>query len=158
MQGYRRRAAVHEGAEDFINVSSVAGHKIGPGGLVYSATKHAVRVISEGLRQEVKPYNIRTTIISPGAVATELPNSITAASTSQAIHDLYKKYIRSPPTASPAACSSPSQPAGGRGRERDPIQAYVAGIMTAAFARPGLPPSASSSINGQDSVDQGGNH
>jgi hypothetical protein len=35
---------------------------------------------------------IRTTIISPGAVATELPNSITAASTSQAIHDLYKKY------------------------------------------------------------------
>lgn len=51
-----------------------------------------MRVISEGLRQEVKPYNIRTTIISPGAVATELPNSITAASTSQAIHDLYKKY------------------------------------------------------------------
>ncbi len=76
----------------FINVSSVAGHKIGPGGVVYSATKHAVRVISEGLRQEVKPYNTRTTIISPGAVATELPNSVTAASTSQAIHDFYKKY------------------------------------------------------------------
>jgi NADP-dependent 3-hydroxy acid dehydrogenase YdfG len=34
---------------------------------VYSATKHAVRVISEGLCQEVKPYNIRSTIISPGA-------------------------------------------------------------------------------------------
>src|ERR1051325_10519942 len=47
----------------FINVSSVAGHKVRPGGTVYSATKHAVRVISEGLRQEVKPYNIRTTII-----------------------------------------------------------------------------------------------
>jgi NADP-dependent 3-hydroxy acid dehydrogenase YdfG len=60
-----------------INVSSVAGHKVGPGGAVYSATKHAVRVISEGLRQEVKPYNIRTTVISPGAVATELPNTIT---------------------------------------------------------------------------------
>jgi NADP-dependent 3-hydroxy acid dehydrogenase YdfG len=92
MQGLSPPRCVHEGAEDFINVSSVAGHKIGPGGLVYSATKHAVRMISEGLRQEVKPYNIRTTIISPGAVATELPNSITAASTSQAIHDLYKKY------------------------------------------------------------------
>lgn len=60
----------------FINVSSVAGHKVRGGGVVYSATKHAVRVISEGLRQEVKPYNIRTTIISPGAVDTELPNSI----------------------------------------------------------------------------------
>src|SRR5207244_7754965 len=46
----------------FINVSSVAGHKVRPGGTVYSATKHAVRVISEGLRQEVKPYNIRTTL------------------------------------------------------------------------------------------------
>jgi NADP-dependent 3-hydroxy acid dehydrogenase YdfG len=60
-----------------INVSSVAGHKVRPGGTVYSATKHAVRVISEGLRQEVKPYNIRTTVISPGAVDTELPNTIT---------------------------------------------------------------------------------
>jgi NADP-dependent 3-hydroxy acid dehydrogenase YdfG len=60
-----------------INVSSVAGHKVGPGGAVYAATKHAVRVISEGLRQEVKPYNTRTTIISPGAVATELTRTIT---------------------------------------------------------------------------------
>jgi NADP-dependent 3-hydroxy acid dehydrogenase YdfG len=56
----------------FIIVSSVAGHKTFPGSTVYSATKSAVRVISEGLRQEVTPYNIRTTIISPGAVKTEL--------------------------------------------------------------------------------------
>ncbi len=60
----------------FINVSSVAGHKIGVGAAVYAATKFAVRALSEGLRQEVKPYNIRTTIVSPGAVATELPDSI----------------------------------------------------------------------------------
>lgn len=60
-----------------INVSSVAGHKVRAGGAVYSATKHAVRVISEGLRQEVKPYDIRTTIISPGAVDSELTDSIT---------------------------------------------------------------------------------
>ena len=46
-----------------INTSSVAGHKVRPGSAVYAATKTAVRVISEGLRQEVKPYNIRTTII-----------------------------------------------------------------------------------------------
>ena len=41
----------------FFNVSSVAGHKVGPGSAVYAATKTAVRVISEGLRQEVKPWN-----------------------------------------------------------------------------------------------------
>src|SRR5215211_2322648 len=62
-----------------INVSSVAGHKVRPGSAVYAATKTGVRVISEGLRQEVKPYNIRTTVISPGAVATELADSVREA-------------------------------------------------------------------------------
>ena len=51
-----------------INVSSVAGHKVTPTGSVYCATKHAVRAISEGLRSEVKDWNLRTTVISPGAV------------------------------------------------------------------------------------------
>jgi NADP-dependent 3-hydroxy acid dehydrogenase YdfG len=60
-----------------ILTSSVAGHKVRPGSAVYAATKTAVRVIAEGLRQEVKPYNIRTTIISPGAMKTELADSIT---------------------------------------------------------------------------------
>lgn len=61
----------------FINVSSVAGHIVAPSSSVYSATKFAVRAISEGLRQEVKPYNIRTTIISPGIIQSELTNTIT---------------------------------------------------------------------------------
>ena len=55
-------------AGHFINVSSVAGHKVGAGGASMPRPKHAVRALSEGLRQEVKPYNIRTTVISPGAV------------------------------------------------------------------------------------------
>ncbi len=76
----------------FINVSSVAGHKIVPNGTVYSATKHAVRVISEGLRQEVKPYGLRTTVISPGAVATELPDSISDPEVSRAAHEFYAKH------------------------------------------------------------------
>ncbi|HEX8239691.1 MAG TPA: SDR family oxidoreductase [Allosphingosinicella sp.] len=75
-----------------INVSSVAGHRVGPGGAVYSATKTAVRVISEGLRQEVKPYNIRTTIISPGAVATELPASVTEPDFAQGIGQFYERF------------------------------------------------------------------
>jgi NADP-dependent 3-hydroxy acid dehydrogenase YdfG len=79
-------------AGHIINVSSVAGHKVNPGGAVYSATKYAVRVISEGLRMEVKPYNIRTTVISPGAVATELPDSITEKDVSDNIHKFYEAY------------------------------------------------------------------
>lgn len=75
-----------------INVSSVAGHQVRSGGVVYAATKHAVRVISEGLRQEVKPYNLRTTIISPGAVATDLPNSITETDVAKNIKEFYEQY------------------------------------------------------------------
>jgi NADP-dependent 3-hydroxy acid dehydrogenase YdfG len=76
-----------------INVSSVAGHKVGPGGVVYAATKHAVRVISEGLRQEVKPYNIRTTIISPGAAATELTETITDPVVAEGMRKTYEQAL-----------------------------------------------------------------
>ena len=76
-----------------INVSSVAGHKVRPGGAVYSATKHAVRALSEGLRQEVKPYNIRTTVISPGAVDTELPNSITEPDVAANMRKIYEVAV-----------------------------------------------------------------
>jgi NADP-dependent 3-hydroxy acid dehydrogenase YdfG len=75
-----------------INVSSVAGHKVGRNNAVYCATKTAVRVLSEGLRQEVKPYNIRTTIISPGAVQSELPQSVTEADVAAGIADFYEKF------------------------------------------------------------------
>jgi NADP-dependent 3-hydroxy acid dehydrogenase YdfG len=77
-------------AGHIINVSSVAGPKKTPAGTVYSATKHAVRAISEGLRQAVKPYNIRTTVISPGAVATELPGHITERDVAGKIQRFYE--------------------------------------------------------------------
>lgn len=86
----------------FINVSSVAGHTISVGGAIYSATKYSVRVISEALRKEVKPYNIRTTVLSPGAVDTELPASVGAPAVSAAIGDYYKQNAI--PTDSFARC------------------------------------------------------
>ncbi|GGC11165.1 oxidoreductase [Dickeya fangzhongdai] len=75
-----------------INTSSVAGHKVRPGSAVYAATKTAVRVISEGLRQEVKPYNIRTTVISPGAVESELVQSITDPDMAAGVKSFYDDY------------------------------------------------------------------
>jgi NADP-dependent 3-hydroxy acid dehydrogenase YdfG len=95
----------------FINVSSVAGHKVRPGGTVYSATKHAVRVISEGLRQEVKPYNIRTTVISPGAVDTELPNTITDPVVAENMRKFYDDIAISPDSFAQAVAFALSQPA-----------------------------------------------
>jgi NADP-dependent 3-hydroxy acid dehydrogenase YdfG len=70
-----------------INVSSVAGHKLFAGSAVYSATKFAVRALSDGLREEMAPHNIRTTIISPGAVKTELLDHISEKDVQEANQD-----------------------------------------------------------------------
>jgi len=55
---------------------SVAGHVVYPGSAVYCSTKFAVRAIMEGLRQEERESNIRSTLISPGLVNTELYKTI----------------------------------------------------------------------------------
>ncbi len=61
-----------------VNMSSVAGRVVFAGGTVYCATKHAITAFSEGLRKEVSPkYNIRVTCIEPGAVSTDLLETIT---------------------------------------------------------------------------------
>nr|WP_025828256.1 SDR family oxidoreductase [Acetobacter persici] len=65
-----------QGSGHFVNIASVAGFNVQPNAAVYSGTKFAVRAISEGLRQELGRV-IRTTIISPGAIATELGNGTT---------------------------------------------------------------------------------
>jgi NADP-dependent 3-hydroxy acid dehydrogenase YdfG len=56
-----------------IHVSSMAAHRVPAGSGVYSATKYAVRSLTEGLRQELRALEsgIRVTAISPGFVETE---------------------------------------------------------------------------------------
>ena len=93
-----------------IFVSSVAGHKIGPDFAVYGATKHAVRALAEGFRQEVKPYNIRTTIISPGAVATELPDSVTEPDIAEKIRTYYDEIAIPAESFAQAVIFAMSQP------------------------------------------------
>ena len=55
-----------------INVSSVAGRKTFPNHVAYVGTKFAVHGISENLREELSPHNVRVITIAPGAVETEL--------------------------------------------------------------------------------------
>lgn len=79
----------------FINIASVVGLKVfSPGGTVYSGTKFAVRAISEGLRHEVGG-NIRTTVISPGAVDTELKYGSGHDDSRNFVVDFYKMAIPS---------------------------------------------------------------
>src|SRR5882724_2602151 len=77
-----------------INVASVIGIKVfAPGGVVYGATKSAVRVLTEGLRMELHSQNIPCTMISPGAVATDLPNSSSEEETRKNLREFYKMAI-----------------------------------------------------------------
>jgi NADP-dependent 3-hydroxy acid dehydrogenase YdfG len=76
----------------FINLSSVAGHKVMPGGTVYCATKFAVKALSEGLRMESNG-EIRVTNISPGAVDTELPDHISDKDAAEMAGELYQDAI-----------------------------------------------------------------
>jgi NADP-dependent 3-hydroxy acid dehydrogenase YdfG len=93
-----------------INVSSVAGHKVRAGGAVYAATKHAVLALSEGLRQEVKPYNIRTTVISPGVVLSELPNTASEPDVSANLEKMYGELGIPPESFARAVVFAMSQP------------------------------------------------
>lgn len=54
-----------------VNLGSIAGKGVYPNGAVYCATKHAVDALSQGMRMDMLPYNIRVTQVCPGAVNTE---------------------------------------------------------------------------------------
>lgn len=74
-----------------IATDSVAGHEVVPNLAVYNGSKFAVRAIFEGLRKEQHNNGIRTTIVSPGAVATELYNSINNPENKKAEIEVEKK-------------------------------------------------------------------
>jgi NADP-dependent 3-hydroxy acid dehydrogenase YdfG len=76
----------------FINISSLAALAVAPSTAIYSATKQAVRAISEGLRQEVGA-NIRVTVILPGVVESELAGTITDSATKQRVDQVRQTSI-----------------------------------------------------------------
>ncbi|MGW8379776.1 SDR family oxidoreductase [Streptomyces sp. ODS28] len=63
------------GGGHFVNIASVGAYEVVPTSAVYSATKFAVRALSEGLRQETGG-DIRVTLVSPGVTESELPDGI----------------------------------------------------------------------------------
>ena len=77
-----------------INIASVFWIKMfAPGATVYCATKSAGRALTEGLRMELHSQNIRCTMISPGAVATELPESSSDEATRKDLREFYKMAL-----------------------------------------------------------------
>ena len=83
---------------DLVNVSSVAGRRVGAGGGIYQPTKHGVGAFSEALRQEVTARHVRASLIEPGATETELvttcaPRSATSCSPAMATEILHAEDI-----------------------------------------------------------------
>ena len=64
------------GCADVVNISSVAGRVARSGSGVYNLTKHGVGAFSESFRQEFAGRRVRSTLIEPGAVATELTDHL----------------------------------------------------------------------------------
>lgn len=54
-----------------VNIASIAGKEVYPGGNVYCATKHAVDALSRSMRIDLVQYGIKVTNIAPGAAETE---------------------------------------------------------------------------------------
>jgi len=100
---FKERKAGH-----VINVSSIGGYQVWPTCAVYSATKFAVRAISEGLRLETR--EIRVTVVSPGVVESELASTISDPATRQAM-DEFRQVALTPDAIARGVAYAIEQPA-----------------------------------------------
>lgn len=92
--------------------SSVAGTKSVPGNAVYSGTKHFVRAMLDSFRAEsvMEGTNIRTTVIYPGAIKTELLNTIAPSETKKMVERFYEEVGLEPDVIANAVLYAISQP------------------------------------------------
>jgi NADP-dependent 3-hydroxy acid dehydrogenase YdfG len=99
-----------QGFGHFVNTASTAGHKTVPNQSVYSATKFAVRAISEGLRMEAGK-KLRVTIISPGFVNTNFAEGVTNPEVKTQLENARDKFALPPEAIARAIVFAIEQPA-----------------------------------------------
>jgi short-subunit dehydrogenase len=68
-----------QGFGRIVNISSIGGKVVFPGGGAYHGTKHAVEAFSDALRFEVKGFGVDVVIVEPGLIKTEFANAATSA-------------------------------------------------------------------------------
>lgn len=94
----------------FVNITSVGDRWVGPTSTVYSATKFAVRAISDGLRQEVSG-NIRVTLVAPGATESELAEHISDPDLKKLAIEQFRKDLLPAAAIARAVAYAVAQPA-----------------------------------------------
>jgi NAD(P)-dependent dehydrogenase (short-subunit alcohol dehydrogenase family) len=97
-----------------VNVSSIGGKLVFPGGGAYHATKHAVEALSDALRFEVKGFGVDVVVIEPGLIKTEFAAAATAALNEGAAGDgPYAAFNRAVGAATVGAYEGPAAMLGG---------------------------------------------
>lgn len=81
-----------QGGGHIINVSSLGGRVAFPLGSLYSASKFALEGLSDALRMELEPFNIRTSIIEPGPVKTDFFETASQSTTQFTVDPLQTPY------------------------------------------------------------------
>ncbi|MFP2899758.1 SDR family oxidoreductase [Corallococcus sp. 4LFB] len=99
-----------QGSGHFIHTASTAAHRIVPGQAVYAGTKHAVRAISEGLRQEAGAA-LRVTVISPGMTRTNFLEHVKDPETRARFAETLEKIAIAPDAIARAMAFAIEQPA-----------------------------------------------
>ncbi|MYV98556.1 SDR family oxidoreductase [Streptomyces sp. SID3343] len=99
-----------QGFGHFVNTASTAGHRIVPNQAVYAGTKHAVRAISEGLRQEAGD-RLRVTIVSPGMTRTNFADGVTDPETKARLTESGDSIAMPPEAVARAIAFAIEQPA-----------------------------------------------
>ncbi|HEX2161833.1 MAG TPA: oxidoreductase [Thermoleophilaceae bacterium] len=97
-----------------VNVSSIGGKLVFPGGGAYHATKHAVEAFSDALRFEVKGFGVDVAIVEPGLIKTEFANAATTALTDGTDRDgPYAEFNRQVGATTVGAYEGPAAKLGG---------------------------------------------
>lgn len=73
LPGMRRR-----GAGWIVNMGSMGGRLVFPGGGVYHASKYAIEALSDALRYELRPFGVRVILIQPGLIQTHFAETVGA--------------------------------------------------------------------------------
>lgn len=97
-----------QGSGHIVNIASVGAYEVPPTSAVYSATKFAVRAITEGLRVETDG-TIRVTLVSPGVTESELAESISDEEACESMR-AYRAVALPASAIASAVCYAISQP------------------------------------------------
>jgi NAD(P)-dependent dehydrogenase (short-subunit alcohol dehydrogenase family) len=94
-----------------VNVSSMGGKLVFPGGGIYHATKHAVEALSDAMRFELKGFGIQVVVIEPGLIKTSFAETVASAMPDQ--EGPYADFNRSVTEATVGAYDGPMARLGG---------------------------------------------